>query len=56
MIWIPIGEIYGHLSVISLPLENLEFYTIDFPKTQVVKCCVKVFWFIEEKVSKLAEN
>ena len=29
-------EIYGHLSVISLPLENLEFYTINFPKTQVV--------------------
>ena len=41
-----LGGIYLHFLVIYTLLGYLEFYTINFPKTHVVECCVKIFWFI----------
>ena len=41
--------IYWHVSVLG----NLEFQTINFPKTQVVKCCAKIVWFAVAKSIKI---
>ena len=38
-----LGGIYLHVTVIYLPLRYLEFYTINFPKTQVVECPILVY-------------
>ena len=48
-----LGGIYLHVLVIYLPLGYLESYTINFTKLQVVKRCVKIFWFIVPRSIKI---
>ena len=51
-----LGVIYWHVSVISLPLGNLEFYTVNLPKLNLSNVVYKSSGLKLPEVSKLAEN